>query len=224
MVERGKFIVFEGVGGCGKSTQAPIAKEFLEENGYEVVLTREPGGTSASEDIRDLIFELRQKELINPDQQMIMFFMARYLLVNELVKPSLKQGKVVLADRLHPSTNAYQGYGEGADKDKILKTADVVLGDCQPDAVLLFDISAETAVRRTADEESGDPFDRLGIEYFQKVVDGYRVMAANSWGSLKWYIVDGENEISRVSVDVQKVLEDILGDRLILNKNNSLTK
>lgn len=128
MVERGKFIVFEGIGGCGKSSQIEPARDFISSLGYDVVTTREPGGTVPGEDIRDLIFALKDKKLINADQQMILFFASRYMLAKELIIPELDKGRIVLSDRLYPSTGAYQGYGEGADMDNILKTADVVFG------------------------------------------------------------------------------------------------
>lgn len=213
MKEKGKFIIFEGVGGSGKSTQIGRAKEFLESKGIPTVTTREPGGTHAGEHIRDLIFELKGEGLISGDQQLILFFASRYILVKEIGKPNIESGITILSDRLHPSTGAYQGYGEGADMERILKTADVVLKDLKPDAVILFRISAETALERSRKEEDNDPFDRTTIDYFQKVVDGYEEMAKTDWGDMRWYVVDGEKPIEEVFEEVKKVLLEIFDQK-----------
>ncbi len=132
------------------------------------------------------------------------------ILLKDLIIPSLERGSTVLSDRLYPSTGAYQGYGEGADMDKILKTADVVFGNHKPDAVLLFDVSEETALDRNAEQEDNDPFDRMKIDYFKKVIEGYREMAETGWGGLNWYVVDGEPPIEEVSTEVKLHLNKIL--------------
>lgn len=206
--EKGKFIVFEGIGGCGKSSQIEPARDYIASLGYDVVATREPGGTVPGEKIRNYIFTLKGEDFINSDQQMILFFASRYLLLNDLIIPKLKEGSVVLSDRLYPSTGAYQGYGEGVDMDKILKTAEVTFGINKPDAVFLFDIFKETAVERN--EKEDDPFDRMDIEYFQRVIEGYREMAETGWGNLNWYVVNGELSISEVSANVRIILDGIL--------------
>ena len=115
---RGKFIVFEGVGGSGKTTQIELAKDFLEKKGLKVLTTREPGGVEASEKIRELIFALRDKNLVGPEGQVVLFFAARYLWLNSLVKPVLTNGINVLTDRAYTSTAAYQGFAEGGDLDQ----------------------------------------------------------------------------------------------------------
>ncbi len=214
MKERGKFIVFEGIGGCGKSTQMGPARAHLESLGYKVVTTREPGGTTSGEDIRQLIFKLKGANLIDGGQQQILFFGSRYILVKRVVAPNIKKGKIVLSDRFSPSTGAFQGYGEGADMLKILATADVVLGDYKPDAVVLFDISPQTAILRKKDDKDNDPFDRLKIEYFEKVVNGYRQMASEGWGGLKWYVVDGEPPAHEVTEELKKTLEKIISSKI----------
>lgn len=207
--ERGKFIVFEGVGGSGKTTQIELAKNFLEERGLRVLATREPGGVEASEAIRELIFALRDKNLIGPEGQMVLFFAARYLWLNSLVKPALTNGINVLTDRAHTSTAAYQGFAEGGDLDQILKVSGVVMEGVKPDAVILLDISPETSIKRRAAETNGDPFDKQNEDYFRRLIAGYREMAQEGWGGLKWYMVNGEGKIEEVQARISEVLTQI---------------
>lgn len=222
MTERGKFIVFEGVNGCGKGTQISYAEKLLKNNGYKVKLTREPGGTKAGEQIRNLIFKLRSengedgKPLINSGEQMVLFFACRHLLAKNIVEPNVKKGKIVLSDRLHPSTGAFQGYGEGGDMKKILKIADIVLEKNRPDAIILLDLDPEKAVERSKKRNvTDDPWDRQQLEFFQKVVNGYREMARTNWDNLHWYMVDGTPEIEKVSQGIKQTLEDILQKKLL---------
>ncbi|MBN1168490.1 dTMP kinase [Candidatus Woesebacteria bacterium] len=206
-IERGKYIDFEGPGGAGKSTQIFKASEILTENGFDVITTREPGGTDSAESIRRLLFELKSGELIDAGGQMALFFAARRLLRDELIAPNLDKGVSVLTDRSYPSTGAYQGGGEGGDDSLILQMADVTMGECKPDAVLLFDIEPEVAMARNNPED--DPYDKKGIDYFARVITAYRDMAENNWGGLKWYKIDGNPGIGEVSEQVTEVLSEI---------------
>jgi len=207
--ERGKFIVFEGVGGSGKTTQIELAKDFLEKKGLKVLTTREPGGVEASEKIRELIFALRDKNLIGPEGQVVLFFAARYLWLNSLVKPALTNGINVLTDRAHTSTAAYQGFAEGGDLNRILAVSEVVMEGAKPDAVVFLNISPETSIKRRAAETNGDPFDKQGEGYLRRLIAGYRRMAQESWGDLKWYMVNGEGTIEEVQSRVSEVLSRI---------------
>jgi dTMP kinase len=209
-MERGKFIVFEGVGGSGKTTQIGLAGDFLRKSGFDVLTTREPGGIESAEKIRKLIFSLRDKKLIGPEGQMVLFFAARFLWVNDVVRPALNQGKIVLTDRCHTSTAAYQGFAEGGNLSQIEEISKVVMGDTLPDAVVLLDISSDVAQERRMLDKGGDPFDKEGKGYLERLVLGYRRMASESWGNLRWYKVDGEGTIEEVSQSVAEVLREIL--------------
>lgn len=211
--QRGKFIVFEGVGGCGKGTQVEYVKKLLKKNKIKVVSTREPGGIESSEVIRQLIFDLKDKKLIGAEGQMVLFFAARKFWVDRVVKPNLKKGVNIIADRSYTTTGAYQGYAEGGDQKKILNISDIVMGETKPDAVIFLDVSVETSMSRRLDP-NGDPFDKENKKYFQKIINGYREMAKESWGKLKWYVVNGESKANDVSESVAIILEKILGKRL----------
>ncbi len=212
--ERGRFIVFEGPGGCGKGTQIDFALDLLLRNGLKTIKTREPGGIKEAEKLRELIFELRDKKLIGAEGQMVMFSAPRKLWVDGVVAPNLQRHVNVLADRCYTSTGAYQGYAEGGNQDQILKISDVVMDGYKPDAVLLLRVSRETSMKRRGKEVNGDPFDKETPEYFDRLVAGYDEMARTSWGGLKWYVIDGEPERGPVSESVAKVLEDIFQKKL----------
>lgn len=212
-MKRGKFVVFEGVGGCGKGTQVKFAKKLLKKNKIKVVSTREPGGIESSEVIRQLIFDLRNKKLIGAEGQMVLFFAARKFWVDRVVKPDLKKGVNIIADRSYTTTGAYQGYAEGGDQKKILSISDVVMGNTKPDAVILLDVSVETSMTRRSNP-NGDPFDKENKKYFQRIIDGYREMAKKKWGGLKWYVVDGEPKAEDVFESVARILEKILEKKL----------
>lgn len=212
-MKRGKFIVFEGVGGCGKGTQVELAKKLLKKNKIKVVTTREPGGIESSEVIRELIFDLRDKKLIGAEGQMVLFYAARKFWVDRVVKPNLKKGINIIADRSYTTTGAYQGYAEGGNQKQILGISEVVIGNTKPDVVILLDVSAETSMKRRSDP-NGDPFDKENKKYFQKIIDGYREMAKKAWGGLTWHIVNGEHDASVVSEEVAQVLEKIFRKKL----------
>lgn len=211
MSERGKFIVFEGVGGSGKSTQIKLAGEYLDSTGRFSIVTREPGGVEGAEYIRELIFNLREKGIINPDQQVALFFAARYLWIRDL-RSLLNIGDItVLTDRSFTSTAAYQGFAEGADLGAIKQMTCEVMGNYMPNAVILLDISSETAVKRSNDKGvNEDPFDGQNMKYFEDVVDGYRKMAQMHWGGIPWYVVDGEKTVEEVSAEIKVFLDEIM--------------
>lgn len=213
MTKKGKFIVIEGVGGCGKGTQVRYIERLLWRNNIDVVTTREPGGFASSEVIRKLIFDLREKKLIGPEGQMVLFFAARKFWVDKVVRPSIEDGVTVIADRSYTTTGAYQGYAEGGNQKEILEIADVVMGKMKPDAVILLDVSADIAMKRRADP-NGDPFDKEDKKYFQKIIDGYREMAKKGWGGLKWYKINGEPDKKIVSNDIKLILSKILNKKL----------
>lgn len=214
MKERGKFVVLEGPGGCGKGMQIEIAKNLLLNNGFKVIATREPGGIGPSEEIRQLIFRLKERKLIGYEGQMVMFFTARKFWKDLLIKPNIDKGINVLGDRCYPSTGAYQGYAEGGDQKQILEIADEIMENYKPDAILLLDISSETSRKRRGKDVNGDPFDRETPEYLERVVAGYREMAKTGWGGLHWFMIDGEPAPETVSESVARVLEDIFETKL----------
>ncbi|RJR29866.1 dTMP kinase [Candidatus Microgenomates bacterium] len=134
--ERGKFILFEGVGGAGKTEQINRVYTYLTDRGLSVVKTREPGGVRDAEEIREIIFNLKGDGAINSDIQTGFFFSSRLILKNAIVKPNIDTGTHVISDRSYPSTGAYQGYGEGADLSVIEKISQRVMQGYMPNGII----------------------------------------------------------------------------------------
>ncbi len=207
MSERGKFIVNEGVGGAGKTTQVELAAAYLRSKKYDVKTTREPGGDIAAEELRQLIFDLREQNAITPEQQVALFFATRRLWVRNVIAPQVEKGVTVLSDRTFPSTAAYQGYAEGADMQMIENLTRIVMDGYLPDAIILIDVSAKTAKRRNSPKNERDPYDDQELAYFEKVVKGYRKMAASNWLGIPWHVVNGEQSIEAVAQEIRKRLD-----------------
>lgn len=143
----GLFITFEGPEGSGKSTQARLLYEHLQARGYPVILTREPGGTRIGEMIRRILIDLQHTEMA-PATEILLFSAARAQLVNELVRPYLETGGIVLCDRYADSTYAYQGYGLKRDLDELRLITSIATGGLMPDLTIYLDLSAEAGLER----------------------------------------------------------------------------
>ena len=140
------FITFEGPDGSGKTTQLNLLMEALKSLPLDIVRTREPGGTEIGDQIRSVIMNMKNKSM-HPRTEILLFCSSRAQLVEELIRPSLKAGKLVLCDRYADSTLAYQGYGHGLDREELIRLLDFATGGLKPDLTLLFDIPAEAGLR-----------------------------------------------------------------------------
>lgn len=178
---RGKFITFEGGEGCGKSTQIKRLKEALEHEGVETVLTREPGGTWLSEEIRHLI----KDQMTDPPcdrSELLLFLAARAQLVRNVIRPALEAGKWVLSDRFSDSTLAYQGYGRGLPLEILRETNDFACEGLKPDLTLLLDVTPQTAEARMRSREaatatSADRIERAGGDFHARLRAGFAELA-----------------------------------------------
>ena len=177
----GKFITFEGGEGCGKSTQIKRLEEALEREGIEVVLTREPGGTWLSEEIRRLIKDQTTDEPCDRSE-LLLFLAARAQLVKNVIRPALEAGKWVLSDRFSDSTIAYQGYGRGLPLEDLRQMNDFACSGLKPDLTLLFDVSPEVSRARMRGREAatGTTADRIelaGDEFHSRLRAGFAALA-----------------------------------------------
>ena len=198
MVEKGKLITFEGLDGCGKSTQIGLLAERLGQAGIDFIATREPGGTGVGEQIRKILKD--PSVCICPESELLLFLAARAQFVEETVKPALDAGKWVLADRFCDSTVAYQGYGrtlgagEVGDMDAFARKGVV------PDLTFLFDIDAGLSLERAAGRNgTGDRIESAGLTFFSDVRIGFLEIAAAEKDRIR--LVDaslGIDEIARV--------------------------
>ena len=178
---RGKFITFEGGEGCGKSTQIKRLKEALEKDGIEVVLTREPGGTWLSEEIRHLIKD-QTTDAPCDRSELLLFLAARAQLVKNVIRPALDAGKWVLSDRFSDSTLAYQGYGRGLPLDDLRQMNDFACEGLKPDLTLLMDVSPDVSRTRMREREvatatEADRIEKAGDEFHARLRAGFAVLA-----------------------------------------------
>ena len=180
-MSRGKFITFEGGEGCGKSTQIKRLKEALEKEGVEVLLTREPGGTWLSEEIRHLIKD-QETDAPCDRSELLLFLAARAQLVKNVIRPALETGKWVLSDRFSDSTLAYQGYGRGLPLDDLRQMNDFACEGLKPDLTLLLDVDSEVArarmrSREAATDTTADRIERAGDEFHARLRAGFAELA-----------------------------------------------
>ncbi|HOJ09189.1 MAG TPA: dTMP kinase [Clostridiales bacterium] len=176
-MERGLFISVEGIDGSGKTTQIGLMKSYLEEKGYEVIVTREPGGTSIGEKIRSILLDPQNSEM---DQvtEMLLYASARAQIIHELIKPAIDKGKIVICDRFLDSSYAYQGYGRGIDIELITRVNSVAVCGIMPDITFLFDIVPETALKRRFASSTPDRIEREELDFYTRVYNGYKELAA----------------------------------------------
>jgi dTMP kinase len=201
-VKRAKFITFEGIDGAGKSTHLAWATDFLRGRGVGLIVTREPGGTSLGEHLRQLLLAGDQR--IHPETEALMMFTARRQHLEDVIRPALQRGDWVLCDRFTDASFAYQGGGRGVAKDKLEALERWVHPDLQPDLTLLFDVSAELGQSRIAHIRSPDRFEREGAEFFTRVRGAY-LERLQQWPH-RMVRIDGSKSIA----DIQREIEQRL--------------
>jgi dTMP kinase len=172
--KRGLFITFEGIDGCGKSTQLEHSRQYLRALGYEVVALREPGSTPAAEKIRSLLLDRRSK--LTDLSELLLYEAARAEITQREICPHLKAGRIVLCDRFYDSTTAYQGYGRGLDLALVRKLHRVAVGECAPDLTLVFDVSLRVAATRL--KGNRDRLESLPQAFHRRVRQGFLEIAA----------------------------------------------
>ncbi len=189
-MNKGKFIVLEGVEGAGKSRQCSLLVDALNANGCPAVLTREPGGAPLAEALRRLLLD----PAYSPDaiSELYMYSAARRDHLNKAVFPALDDGKVVVCDRFTYSTLAYQGYGRGLDIDFIRKVNACTITPLTVDLALFIDVSPEVGFARKGGADRSDRLERENSEFFDRVYDGFKAMCAA--GELVSVSADGTKE------------------------------
>lgn len=174
-----KFITFEGIEGSGKSTQSKKLYEFLLAAKLNAILTREPGGTKASEKIREILIDDEIKKL-EAKTELFLNFAARLEHVEKLIKPALAENKIVISDRFFDSTFAYQGSAFGLDSKLIDEVKKMTIGDFAPDITFLIDVPVEHAFARIQNRESNNRYEKLGLDFHQKVRNGFLKLASEN--------------------------------------------
>ncbi|MBO5286165.1 MAG: dTMP kinase [Clostridia bacterium] len=169
---KGKFITFEGCEGAGKSKQIKLLREYLQRNNIKYVLTREPGGAVLSEKIREILLSSDNAE-ITPVTEALLFAAARAQHVNDVIKPSLEQGVLVLCDRFIDSSLAYQGVANGLGFDYVEQINNRAIDGCYPDATIFLKITPEEAFSRKGGADLNDRIEQSGMDFHKKVYSGY---------------------------------------------------
>ncbi len=206
------FITFEGPEGSGKSTQLPQLAQFLEEKGLSVVRTREPGGTKIGDQIREVLVRMDNTEL-HPRTEILLFLAARAQLVEELIIPSLQQGKIILCDRYGDSTLAYQGYGHGLDLDALRAMLQFATGGLKPDRTILLDVDVMTGLKRKKIKEEWNRLDAYELSFHERVRDGYHILAGQE--PERWKIVDATQDPEQVQTEIRALVLNALEEKRI---------
>lgn len=211
MRDRGIFITFEGIEGCGKSTQAArLAEHLAHSHGLEVLTTREPGGTEGTRQIRALLAD--PDSHWNPRAELLLFLADRAEHVARVIRPALERGAVVLCDRYADSTTAYQGYGRGHDLERLLELNAWASLETVPDLTLWIDCDIETGVRRAARLTGGpgDRFEKEPLDFHRDVHRGFSELAAKH--PQRIVRIDGDADIDAVFESIRDVVEARLAE------------
>lgn len=208
-VEKGFFISLEGGEGTGKSTQIELLAGALRDKGYGVITTREPGGTPEAEKIRELLVR-RDGGNWTPMAECLLFFTARHMHVETLIKPALAEGKIVISDRFTDSTRAYQSYGHNVlTLDKVEDVRALSIGDFEPDLTFILDIPVEKGLRRSGrrlDEESSDEdrFENLDLSFHERLRQGYLQIAKDHVGRCR--VINADRTIEDIAAELKRLV------------------
>jgi len=203
---KGLFISLEGGEGAGKSTQQVHIVEWFEARGREVVETREPGGTAVSEQIRQVLLDTRNAGL-DRRAELLLMFAARTQLLQQVIRPALAAGKVVISDRFSDASYAYQGGGREMGSKTVAVLEKFVHDDLQPDLTLLFDMPIELGLQRVADRGHADRFETEALQFFERVRNTYLKRAAEF--PVRFRVIDAAQSEESVWQQVQDVLQEI---------------
>lgn len=204
MVKRGYFITFEGADGCGKTTQLELLANYLKEKNKEVIITREPGARGLGERIRDIL--LNYDGEVSDRCESFLFLADRAQHIDIIVNPAVEDGKIVLCDRHIDSSVAYQGYGRGLDIEQIDRLNMIATNGKRPDLTLVFDIDAETSMKRVGSEK--DRMESAGIDFFNRVRKGYLELANQEPERIR--VLDATKSIEEIHNEVVKIFSELI--------------
>lgn len=203
-MQTGLFITLEGIEGAGKSSQVSTIADFFTDQGKEVVLTREPGGTKTGEQIREILLNKDNVE-IHSDTELLLMFAARAQHINEVVQPALEKNKIVICDRFTDASYAYQGGGRALGDERIAVLEDWVQGELRPDITFLFDVDVQTGLSRANKRGEADRFEQETVDFFQAVKQTYLKRAKIE--PARFRIIDANQGLENVTVQITNELE-----------------
>lgn len=204
------FITLEGPEGSGKTSHIPHLVEYLREKGYTVFSTREPGGTSIGEQIREVIHDLKNVEM-HPRTETLLYQAARAQIVEQIIKPRLQAGDIVLSDRYYDSTIAYQGYGHEQDLEQVRALVKYATGGLVPDLTILLDVDVEEGLKRKRKDNEWNRLDAYTVEFHQRVHAGYAEMVRQEPN--RWVVIDAGKDWDQVQEELRLVIVGRLNSR-----------
>lgn len=208
---KGIFITFEGIDGTGKTTQQHLVAQALRDRGYDVVESREPGGTQLAESVRQLVLDASLP--LTTDTQTLLYLAARSEHVNKLLRPSLAAGKIVICDRFSDSTLVYQGLAQGktlAELDMLRQLNAFATGGLVPDLTLVFDASPEKLLARRAQRGVSDRYEQQGLEFQKRLRTGFLQLA--EYESQRIRLIDADGSVNEVSKAVLAAIGSVLDE------------
>ncbi len=203
------FITFEGIEGSGKTTQIRLLMAWFQETGRQALLTREPGGTHIGEQVRDILLDRKNTEIM-PEAEILLFSAARAQIVRELIRPRLEEGWIVVCDRFADSTLAYQGYGHGLPLEDLMGITQFATGGLWPDLTIYLDLEVETGLRRkAATPEEWNRMEAKEVAYHRRVREGYQALAAQN--QERWLILDANQSVAHIQAQIrERVAEKLM--------------
>ena len=203
MTKKGYFITFEGADGCGKTTQIELLDKYLREKGFDTILTREPGAKGLGVKLREIL--LNYDGEVSPVAESFLFLADRAQHVDCIIKPALKEGKIILCDRHTDSTVAYQGYGRNLDLDRINYLNNIATSGLKPDLTIVFDIDVETSMSRVG--KNKDRMESAGVEFFNRVREGYLEIAKKEPQRVR--VINSSDTIENIHKKVVELVEKL---------------
>lgn len=208
---KGVFITFEGIDGAGKTTQQHLAAQALRDRGYDVVESREPGGTQLAEGVRKLVLDASLP--LTTDTQTLLYLAARSEHVDKLLRPSLAAGKIVICDRFSDSTLVYQGLAQGkslTELDRLRQLNAFATGSLVPDLTLIFDASPEKLLARRAQRGVNDRYEQQGLEFQKRLREGFLQLA--KYEPQRIQLIDADASVDEVSKAVLAAIGSLLDE------------
>lgn len=218
MSARGLFVTVEGGEGVGKSTNLVFLKNYLSNNGIEVVITREPGGTYLGEEIRELLLQVR-REQVDAMAELLLIFAARAQHIRELIEPALAAGKWVLCDRFTDATYAYQCGGRGVELKTVRRLEELVQGNLRPDYTVLLDVAVEIGMDRARGRGDLDRFEQETLDFFERVRSSYLEQAKNSNG--RYRLIDAGRSLDEVQRELLEFGKELLSGWILRQPGSS---
>ena len=208
MAKKGIFITFEGGEGCGKSTHIDRLVTRLRQDGYQVLIAREPGGTNVGEQIRHILQYSKQSAAMVPETELLLFCASRAQLVREIIEPALNDGHVVICDRFFDSTTVYQGVGRKITPQAVAAINTFAIGANLPDLTLVIDLDPRIGLERARGRDLFDRMENQSLDFYDRVRQGYLDLATREAHRVK--VIDGSRSLEAIEKQIWDFVTDVL--------------